>query len=388
MKAYLFLYLIISWCFSGSLASAQSRTSNSAVNLLVLSHAKLSTLSSITYDYRREVNYVSENYFSVVEGNTFLEFDAEEAILGFRFQFRNKLSKLIYNGDEFFSLNNKDTTKIINFKPQVSDFENLSFLNNSIVSLKNSLAAIIADQDIPKVLADTVLNQRNYPMIAFTLENKAIHNLGYFTKLTANIDINYKLVLDPESLLPILLIQSNSLSPEDYVSTTFTLKSLHAAPPKSDSWYFSSYTAFKLATENRLSIIQVGQLAPDWNLELFNSTERLGRKNTSGKYVLLTFWIKNCGYCIQAVPEVNTIAKTYPQLKVIGINPSDSETQIQHFYAQHKPSYSTVIDTDGLVTESFGIAGFPQLVLLDKSGIVIYTGTIGDKKLLQTLSAL
>src|SRR5690606_13809559 len=100
------------------------------------------------------------------------------------------------------------------------------------------------------------------------------------------------------------------------------------------------------------------------------------------KIVLLEFWIRNCGYCISAVPKINALIKAYESkgLEVIGINPEDTKQQIGTFYRENKPLYNTLIDINGTVVSKYGVNAFPQVVLINK-GKIIYSGTLDINKI-------
>jgi len=123
---------------------------------------KLNSYESSSYNYYRSINYFSENYHNETSGTTFLDFKSSDTTLGFRYQLENEQYKMVYNGAESFSLNKKNKTIKINYKPKLSDFASLSFFVNSIVTLKKALPVIIADNELVKTLADTTISNKRY----------------------------------------------------------------------------------------------------------------------------------------------------------------------------------------------------------------------------------
>jgi thiol-disulfide isomerase/thioredoxin len=98
-------------------------------------------------------------------------------------------------------------------------------------------------------------------------------------------------------------------------------------------------------------------------------------RRLKGKVVLLEFWIKNCGYCVGAVPELNALAAKYnkQQFQIVGINSHDTKEDIANFYQRTKPVFKTVLDNKR-VTTGYGVQAFPTVVLIDQKGVVLYSG--------------
>ncbi|MEJ7822820.1 MAG: TlpA disulfide reductase family protein [Chitinophagaceae bacterium] len=71
------------------------------------------------------------------------------------------------------------------------------------------------------------------------------------------------------------------------------------------------------------------------------------------------------------------------KFKVVGINVYDTKEDINGFYKRNNPNFKTVYD-NGFVADMYGINGFPTIVLIDKKGIVIYSGNY-DQPLLDML---
>jgi len=66
--------------------------------------------------------------------------------------------------------------------------------------------------------------------------------------------------------------------------------------------------------------------------------------------------------------------------RVVGINVHDTKEEINGFYQRNKPNFKTVYD-NGFVADNYGIDGFPTVVLIDKKGMVIYSGNYDYTKL-------
>jgi len=93
-----------------------------------------------------------------------------------------------------------------------------------------------------------------------------------------------------------------------------------------------------------------------------------------GKVILLDFWIKNCGPCIQSVPHLNELQNKFKgkNLKIISINSYDSKEEVSWFCNKHKTDY-TVLLNGKAVAGKYGVSGFPAFFIIDKTGKIIYS---------------
>jgi len=348
---------------------------------------KLNNCQTISYHYFRGNHYFSEDYHYETAANTFIDFQSENTILGFKFQLENEEVGLIYNGTESFQLNKKEKTLKTNNKPSLDDFASTSFWVNSLVTLQKVLPVLIADKTLEKTLADTLIGLKHFHLLSFVLQNKTISGLGSFSPITLKRAFLYRLILDKETLLPLQVIQTNDAAPADYMLTSFSDVQINGAAPTELSWYPSTYSnTYQPALDEKILVpIEKNTLAPDWQLPWADTNDSIALHQLKGKVVMLEFWMKNCGHCIEAVPALNALAEKYKNKKfeLIGINAHDSKENIQAFYQRTKPNFKTAID-HMKVTLNYGIQGFPTVVLLDKKGVVLYAGGY-DQELLETL---
>jgi len=382
--------IIISFLiFLANTTSARSTQSDKkAIIVFERLFSKLSNLETISYNYYRGLNYFSENYHRETEGNIFIDFRSKDSALGFRYQVENKDLKAVYNGAETFFLNKNDTTIKVSFKAQIGVVESLPLLTNSIITLKKALPKILTDSEVVKKLADTTINAKSYYLASFVLQNKKLNNLGDYSPITLKRDFLYKIVIDKSTFLPLHIIQTNSAEPKDYVLTSFSNLKSNINQLRENSWYYSTYIRdFKPSSDKKVTLIEINAAAPDWEANNINKNETISLAKLKGKVVLLEFWIKNCGYCIGAIPELNSLIEKYNgsnNFNVIGINRHDRQEDINFFYVKNKPKFNTVSDSNGNIATAYGVNGFPTIVLIDKNGIVIYAGNF-DKKVLDGL---
>lgn len=345
-------------------------------------YEKLNSIKQLQYKSLLELNYSSESYHKTLSTSNFIDFSSTDTIIGFKYQLDDENSFMIFNGSESFVLDKKQKTIEFNAKPKFSHFKSITFFHNSLVTLKKALPSIIADKSIEKNLTDTVMANRDFYSINLILDKTVIERLGGFSTLSTNRKITYKVIVDKNTLMPIEIIQSNNIN-GDFIKSIFSNIEINKKSPSELSWYYSSYTnKYKLITKKELDPIKQNSIASDWQLPLFDSNEFLKLSQLKGKIVLLEFWIKNCGYCISAVPQLNSLAKKYKDknMEVLGINVFDEKEDVFNFYQKTQPNFKTVYN-GGKVADKYGIGAFPTVVLLDKNSSVIYSGNFDQSKI-------
>jgi len=95
-----------------------------------------------------------------------------------------------------------------------------------------------------------------------------------------------------------------------------------------------------------------------------------------GKPVLLTFWATSCPGCIEEIPLLSELYKTYAArgLQVIGVAMNyDPEAQVRALRDRLKVPYPLALDKDGAVSAAMGTVRLtPTTFLLDPQGQVVY----------------
>lgn len=94
-----------------------------------------------------------------------------------------------------------------------------------------------------------------------------------------------------------------------------------------------------------------------------------------GKYVLLDFWESWCGYCILAIPQIETLYHTYKSkgLQVLGIT-TENLAQIKKIIERNKLSYPTLAG-DTTILKQYKIEGRPTYVLINPAGNIVNYST-------------
>jgi thiol-disulfide isomerase/thioredoxin len=122
--------------------------------------------------------------------------------------------------------------------------------------------------------------------------------------------------------------------------------------------------------------------------EVVPTGERLDLSSVlDGRFVLLDFWSVGCGPCIEHVPTLNRLADEYgDRLTVVRVNNDvvygTPLAAVREAVERHGIETTVVTDTeDGVLTERFGVAGWPLYLLLDESGRVLVEAREGRRSL-------
>jgi thiol-disulfide isomerase/thioredoxin/protein-disulfide isomerase/uncharacterized membrane protein len=138
--------------------------------------------------------------------------------------------------------------------------------------------------------------------------------------------------------------------------------------------------------EPRTSSISLGQ-----ELEIAGPTldgQTIDLRDYRGKVVLVDFWATWCGFCVEETPYLQRLYEKYHAqgLEIIGVNVDHTKENLQRFVADnHLPWPQIFFDEDGRrgrdnpVSRQHLIRGFPQMVLVDRTGKVVDLQLRGHK---------
>lgn len=116
----------------------------------------------------------------------------------------------------------------------------------------------------------------------------------------------------------------------------------------------------------------LGQAAPAFATQDLEGHPIDLKKNLGKNVIMLDFWATWCGPCVQAMPQVDAVAKQFaPQgLVFYAVNAGEEPAAIKEFLASSKMEVPVALDQKGEIGPLYGVEGIPQTVLIGKDGKV------------------
>jgi thiol-disulfide isomerase/thioredoxin len=130
--------------------------------------------------------------------------------------------------------------------------------------------------------------------------------------------------------------------------------------------------------------IEVGSTAPAVVVQSLD-----GKSVNLGQYIgktpmLIEFWATWCPNCRELMPTLLDAQKKYGQrVKFVNLAVAinQSPEKVRRFLAAHPLPHETLYDVDGKAAGAFDAPATSYVVVLDKSGKVVYTGLGGKQDL-------
>ncbi|MBX3230423.1 MAG: TlpA family protein disulfide reductase [Labilithrix sp.] len=97
-----------------------------------------------------------------------------------------------------------------------------------------------------------------------------------------------------------------------------------------------------------------------------------------GKVVVLNFWTKTCGPCMEEMPEIADLARILkPQSDVAVVTVSTDDTAqeaidtLKSVLRENEPPFSVLMDPDAkIVRGKYGTSLYPETWIIDKDGVI------------------
>jgi thiol-disulfide isomerase/thioredoxin len=153
-------------------------------------------------------------------------------------------------------------------------------------------------------------------------------------------------------------------------------------------------TFFAIAVLNGLAVarpafsqdlgIEVGARAPAVTVSALD-----GKKVNLGRYIgktplLIEFWATWCPNCRELMPSLLAAEKkigSRVKFIALAVAINQSPEHVRRYLAAHPLPHETLYDTEGVAAGAFDAPATSYVVVLDKTGKVVYTGLGGKQNL-------
>lgn len=142
------------------------------------------------------------------------------------------------------------------------------------------------------------------------------------------------------------------------------------------------YLAEKLAKLETLSHTAVGKPFIDLDLTDFKTKKSVKlSKVISGKVALIDFWASWCRPCRAEIPHIAQIHEKYggKDFVVISLNVWDKHDAQAKAIKDLNMTWMQLTDATKISTDTYGIEGIPQIMLIDKDGTIIARDLRGNE---------
>ncbi|ALS78353.1 MULTISPECIES: thiol-disulfide oxidoreductase ResA [Planococcus] len=142
------------------------------------------------------------------------------------------------------------------------------------------------------------------------------------------------------------------------------------------------YTIYNSATAEDVSVLKVGDKAPDFALvDLEGNNHKLS--DYEGQGVFLNFWGTWCKPCAKEMPAMDRQFDVFSDqgVQVLAVNIAQSDFEVQSFADQYGLSFPVVIDKTKSVMTAYNIRPLPTTVLVNPEGNIqrIITGEMTEQ---------
>ena len=156
-------------------------------------------------------------------------------------------------------------------------------------------------------------------------------------------------------------------------------------------WLGSALSVVLLAASSRVAVaqdsgIEVGTVAPPAAVETLagkpaDLAQYVGKGGTP---VLIEFWATWCENCHELEPTLKSVAQKYAgKVRFVGVAVSvnQSPQRVKLFVDKHGLPGDQYYDRKGAATGAYDVPATSYVVVLDKTGKVVYTGLGGKQDL-------
>ena len=128
--------------------------------------------------------------------------------------------------------------------------------------------------------------------------------------------------------------------------------------------------------------IAIGATAPDVTVETLDGRAVSLASTYKGRPAVIEFWATWCSNCKALEPRIQAAQRTHgSKVAFIGVAVSMNQSveRVKRYTAEHLKGFTHLYDKKGDAVGEFDVPATSYVVVLDKTGKVVYTGLGGDQ---------
>lgn len=137
---------------------------------------------------------------------------------------------------------------------------------------------------------------------------------------------------------------------------------------------FASFLILHQRSDRKITIVKEGDRAPSFDLPSIDH-RRVGLSDYKGKIVLVHFWATWCPPCVEEMPRLEQLYRTFSgrdfEILAVSVDEGGEETVLS-FLRRNRVSFPVLINPGGAVASRYGTFKFPETYVVDRKGIVRY----------------
>jgi thiol-disulfide isomerase/thioredoxin len=134
--------------------------------------------------------------------------------------------------------------------------------------------------------------------------------------------------------------------------------------------------------------IEIGKMAPAAAVQTLDGKPADLSQFVGKKPALMEFWATWCPNCRELEPTMRAMhAKYGAKVEFVGVAVSVNEDAalVKKYVEKHKLPWTQVYDAKGNATDKYDVPATSYVVVIDKTGKVVYTGVGGDQDIEKAL---
>lgn len=129
-------------------------------------------------------------------------------------------------------------------------------------------------------------------------------------------------------------------------------------------------------------------MAPDFKLKDLDGKD-VKLSDYKGKVVILNFWAVWCKYCIEEMPDLNSLNKDLQkdnEAVILAVNVQEPIDKVKNYLKSNNIDLKVLLDSDGTISQNYGVEGYPTTFVINKDGsLYAYIPQLTNKATLNEL---